>query len=292
MLRRRLCVVVLTASLPIREGVRVSKILREWRADWMLAGRSKHTIDNYERHLIGLFKLEPDLDAWDMAAVKAWVAGDGSAQTRRMCTRAVNAFLRWCRAEEVTDASHALASGEAPERARDGPGDGHRGRLRVALRQARAPRSQGGAGGAVDPAACAEVARMRVEHLDLDGGNVMVPISKNGTFRVAPLSPEAWEVLRRAYRRRHPQIGDTGPLWLGARGPLGSDAIRQVFERLEAPSSHAWRRGWTVDSLKAGVSQTSVQAVAGWSSGAMVGRYVRQMAGELALSEFSKRWAS
>jgi hypothetical protein len=65
MRRRRLCVVVLTASLPYREGRRVSKILREWRADWLLSGRSQHTIYNYERYLIGLFKVEPDLDAWD-----------------------------------------------------------------------------------------------------------------------------------------------------------------------------------------------------------------------------------
>ena len=108
--------------------------------------------------------------------------------------------------------------------------------------------------------------------------------------RVAPLSPEAVKHIR-VYLRKHPRIGETGPQWLGARGPIGPDAIRQAMERLGAPSPHAFRRGWTVDSLRAGLSQTSVQAAAGWSSGAMVSRYTRALAGDLAMEEFSRRWA-
>jgi integrase len=135
----------------------------------------------------------------------------------------------------------------------------------------------------------AEVARMRVEHLDLDGGNVLVPISKTGKFRVAPLSPEACKLLR-VYLRKHPQIGATGPLWIGQRGVINPDAIQRILDRLGAPSAHAFRRGWTVDSVRAGVSQTSVQAAAGWASGAMVSRYTRALSGELALEEFGRRW--
>jgi hypothetical protein len=46
-----------------------------------------------------------------------------------------------------------------------------------------------------------------------------------------------------------------------------------------------------VDSLRHGVSQTSVQSAAGWSGPAMVSRYCRQLAGELSMEEFSRRWA-
>ena len=53
MRRRRRCVVVLAASLPYREGLRVHKILREWRPDWLVSGRSPHTIDNDQRTLVG-----------------------------------------------------------------------------------------------------------------------------------------------------------------------------------------------------------------------------------------------
>ena len=83
----------------------MSKILWEWRADWTLSGRSQHTIDNYQRTLMGLFKVQPDLDAWDMVTVKAWVRDGGSVQRTRMRGRAVNAFMKWCAEEEVMDTS-------------------------------------------------------------------------------------------------------------------------------------------------------------------------------------------
>ena len=73
---------------------------------------------------------------------------------------------------------------------------------------------------------------------------------------------------------------------------MTSNAIRLCLNRLEAPSAHAWRRGWAVRALRAGVSETSVKAAAGWSSGAMVSRYTKMLSGELALEEFSRCWAT
>jgi integrase/recombinase XerD len=269
----------------------VHKILREWRADWTLSGRSQHTIDNYERNLMGLIKREPDLDAWALALVKEWIGEGRSDQQRRMRARSVKAFVRWASEEEVLDASwyrriklpnvKELPQETATEddyRRAMATAQSYRDRALLAVLWSSGMRR-------------AEVARMRVEHLDLDGGNVLLPISKTGKFRVAPLSPEATKALR-IYLRKHPQIGDTGPLWFGQRGVINADAIQRILNRLGAPSAHAFRRGWTVDSLRAGVSQTSVQAAAGWTSGAMVSRYTRQLAGELALEEFGRRWAS
>jgi integrase/recombinase XerC len=191
MRRRRLCVVVLAASLPYREGLRVHKILREWRADWLVSGRSQHTIDNYQRTLMGLFKLQPDLDEWDMPTVKAWIADGASAQIRRMRARAVNAFMKWCREEQVTDATwfRLVKLPAVPETAQPTATEAD---YRRALAKAHSYRDR--ALLAVlwsSGMRRAEVARMRVEHLDLDGGNCLVPISKTGRFRVAPLSPDA-----------------------------------------------------------------------------------------------------
>jgi hypothetical protein len=42
--------------------------------------------------------------------------------------------------------------------------------------------------------------------------------------------------------------------------------------------------------LRRGVSETSVRAAAGWSSGAMLARYTRALSGELAMDEFQKAW--
>ena len=39
-----------------------------------------------------------------------------------------------------------------------------------------------------------------------------------------------------------------------------------------------------------GVSETSVMAAAGWSSGAMVARHTRALSGELAVEEFQRSW--
>jgi hypothetical protein len=57
-------------------------------------------------------------------------------------------------------------------------------------------------------------------------------------------------------------------------------------------SAHAWRRGWAVQALRSGVSETSVGAAAGWSSGAMVARNTSALSGELAVVEFRRTWDS
>ena len=68
------------------------------------------------------------------------------------------------------------------------------------------------------------------------------------------------------------------------------NAVRLLLQRLDVPSAHAWRRGWAVQALRNGVSETSVRAAAGWSSGAMVARYTRALSGELAVEEFRGSW--
>ncbi len=67
---------------------------------------------------------------------------------------------------------------------------------------------------------------------------------------------------------------------------MSTNAIRLCLQRLKAPSAHAWRRGWVVQSLRSGVSEASVRASAGWATGAMVARYTNALSGELAVEEF------
>jgi integrase len=257
----------------------------------LLLGRSQHTIDNYQRNAMGLIKREPDIDAWNLALVRDWIGEGGSEQIRRMRARSIKALLRWVTEEEITDASwyRRIKLPNVKERPQETATEAD---YRKALAKAHAYRDRALLGVLWSSGMRrAEVARMRVEHLDLDGGNVLVPTSKSGKFRVAPLSPEACKLLR-VYLRTHPQIGATGALWIGQRGVINADAIQRILDRLDAPSAHAFRRGWTVDSLKHGVSQTSVEAAAGWASGAMVSRYTRALAGELAIEEFSRRWTA
>jgi hypothetical protein len=71
---------------------------------------------------------------------------------------------------------------------------------------------------------------------------------------------------------------------------MTGNAIRLRLQRMDIPSAHAWRRGWAVQALRNGVSETSVRAAAGWSSGAMVARYTSALSGEIAVEEFKRSW--
>ena len=126
-----------------------------------------------------------------------------------------------------------------------------------------------------------EIARASVEHVDFVGGFILVPTTKNGRPRVVPISPKSRLALRKLIGRR-----ETG-LILNMTG----NAIRLRLNKMGVPSAHAWRRGWAVQALRNGVSETSVRAAAGWSSGAMVARYTRALSGELAVEEFQRSWS-
>ncbi len=71
---------------------------------------------------------------------------------------------------------------------------------------------------------------------------------------------------------------------------LNINAIILRLQKTGAPSAHAWRGAWAMQALRNGVSETSVLATAGWSSGAMVARYQNASSGELAVRELQRSW--
>jgi integrase/recombinase XerD len=126
----------------------------------------------------------------------------------------------------------------------------------------------------------AELCALQVEDIDFLGNFIVIRVSKTGKPRVVPISPSAKRALRRLV------YGRTS----GAVFNMSPNAVRLLLQRLGAPSAHAWRRGWAVQALRSGVSETSVRAAAGWASGAMVARYTRALSGELAVEEFQRSW--
>jgi integrase/recombinase XerD len=127
----------------------------------------------------------------------------------------------------------------------------------------------------------------RSELTKLDAGDVnfaegflVIRTSKTGRPRIVPLSPAARHALRKHLDGRTQ----------GSMFGMTPNAVRLLLQRLNAPSAHAWRRGWAVQALRNGVSETSVRAAAGWSSGAMVARYTHALSGELAVDEFKRSW--
>jgi integrase len=246
--------------------------LAEFEADWKLLGRSKATLGEYLRLLRDLrahSSTEPCL-----ASVKAWLATSRSKDHARYRGRAVRAFGKWAEANDVQGWSwwrQVPLANVAPT-----PQDTvTAAQVEELLRRLTEPRDRlivellWSTGLRVS-----ELSRLRWDDVNLDDGYVVVRQSKTGKPRLAPLSARACRMIRRT------------PRCVDSLLAMSTQAIQRRLNRIGAPTAHAFRRGWAVQALRQGVSQTSVQAAAGWSSGAMVNRYVSQRSSSLAMEEF------
>ena len=263
-------------------------LLREWEADWKLAGHADSTMRSMA-YVIAPLLAAHDVQALDLATVKAWVADGDSAERKRFRGRTCRAFFRWATEEEIVDANWwkriplaAVAETPQPTITTED--------YKAALAKAKRPRDKA----LIEVLWCAgmrcsELLRMEVEHLDFDAGVILVPQSKTGVPRLAPLSPAAAKALRLLMRK---DKITTGRLWRGQRGLMTNAGVRDILCDLGAPAAHAWRRGWAVESLRAGISQVSLQYAGGWRSAAMVARYTKTLAQELSMAEFQRRWTA
>ena len=255
------------------------KLVDEFQLDWHLEGKSKQTAKNYAfdlRRFLSDFK-NPTLEQ-----AKEWVQRTESIVGRRKRAQAIRAFGRW------------LANQGIPgfEWHRQLPLTKEKTFPQKTVVRSDYERALINAKSLRDKAiievlwSCGlrrtELAVLEVTDIDFLGGYIVVRQSKTGKPRIVPLSPNAKRALRRFLQGRTE----------GSLFRLQSNTVRLILKRLDAPSAHAWRRGWAVQALRNGVSETSVRAAAGWSSGAMVARYTRALSGELAVEEFQRSWSS
>jgi len=254
-----------------------TSLLREFRLDWQLSGKAPRTACDYIAAVEKLLEQHTDPT---LADVKQWISSTSSVTTRRKRGQAVRAVGKWANINDYEIFSWWRNVPLAKE---------------VVLPQATATESdyrhaQKSAVSLRDKAlievlwSCglrrSEITRLTIADTNIAEGFLIVRTAKSGKPRVAPLSPAARHSLRRFMGSQ-----SEGPLF-----GMTPNAIRLCLERIDAPSAHAWRRGWAVHSLRMGVSEASVKSVAGWSSGAMVSRYTRTLSGELAIGEFTRMW--
>jgi len=251
--------------------------LDEFATDWRLAGKAPTTVATYRKYLEQLATFAPG-DSLSLADVKAWLEISSSPETARSRARAVRAFGSWAMNNDGPEwywwKKVPLANVAPTPQTTVTPEE-----YRAVLSRAKSPRDRL----VVELLWCSgmrvsEIARLSPADVNLSDGYVVIREAKSREPRLAPLSVNACRLLRRYEAVRETSL-------LG----MTRTAIQLLMKRLGAPSPHAWRRGWAVDSLRQGVSQTSVQNAAGWASGAMVSRYTRALSGELAISEFKRR---
>lgn len=252
-------------------------LLREFQLDWRLAGKAERTASDYCKAITDLLTQRPEPTLND---VKAWIASTTSVVGRRKRGQAVRAFGKWSDTNDyaiftwwklVPLAKETMRPQETASEAD----------YRKALCTASTLRDRA----LIEVLwSCglrrSEIARLEISDVNFSEGFLIVRTSKTGKHRIAPLSPAARHALRKHIGKRTE----------GSLFGMTTNAIRLCLQRLGAPSAHAWRRGWAVQALRNGVSETSVRAAAGWSSGEMVSRYTRALSGELAVDEFQLSW--
>lgn len=252
-------------------------LLDEFQLDWRLAGKAERTATDYTKALRDLLRAQPEPTLVD---VKQWLASTESSVVRRKRGQAVRAIGKWSSQHGYdifpwwTQVPLAKEAQRPQETAVEAD-------YKAALLRARTNRDRA----LIEVLwSCglrrSEISRLSVEDVNLTEGFLVIRQSKTGKPRIAPLSPPARQAVRRLLRGR-----SGGPAF-----EMSSNAIRLCLQRLNAPSAHAWRRGWAVQSLRNGVSEASVRASAGWASGAMVARYTSALSGELAVEEFQRSW--
>lgn len=142
-----------------------------------------------------------------------------------------------------------------------------------------------------------ELVRLTVNDVDTDQGVLFVRKSKTDKPRLVPLSSAANVALLHYLRVRVSgkwvKHASCSALFLGQKGALTSDGVRLMLERRGESagvhvSAHMFRRAFAVEWLELGGSQTSLQAICGWNSGAMVERYTRHARERLAATEMRR----
>lgn len=147
-----------------------------------------------------------------------------------------------------------------------------------------------------------ELVRIDIDDVDLKQQQLIVRRGKGGAPRIVTLGKSVRQVYRQYLRVRAKQHAaeSTPAVFLGTRRNKKSgyrmtgDAVREMIKRrcvdagiAERTYPHRFRHTWATDQLDAGVSESDVQRLGGWTNGEMVQRYTGSNAVQRALRNSS-----
>ena len=133
-----------------------------------------------------------------------------------------------------------------------------------------------------------ELVTMTLDRLDLNSETVTV-IGKGDRLRIVALMPKTADAIDKylRHRRRH-RLAHLDALWLGTRGPLTDNGLRQMIERrcddagLARINPHRFRHTFAHEAKSRGMQDGDLMAIAGWQSPQMLHRYGASAAAERA----------
>lgn len=142
----------------------------------------------------------------------------------------------------------------------------------------------------------AELLALDVGDIDLDDCVAHVRRGKGGKGRRVRFSVGAAATIDRYLRARHRAVQrpTEGPLWITNRGRLSyTGMVATLKARAEVAGvagfhAHRLRHTAAVRWLRSGGTETGLMAHVGWTSNAMIGRYVKTASEQLAGEEFDR----
>jgi integrase len=266
-------------------------------ASWVLTitveGKSRGTIVNY-RESVQQYRQHSG-DQWSASSVKTWLASIPVPKTRAVRLSGIRNLGRWLQSEAIAaDATKDIHLRRPPEKLIDPVGDDVLDRLLGTcstrsvqdLRDAVLIRLLAYSG----LRAC-EAIRLSRGQIDLLQGTAVVLHGKGSKQRVVFLPPATVLALDRYLRAlAKTEYTDFFPSFRQPGG-LGYHGLRHMVNRRASRAGvgpvrlHGFRHRWCCDLLSRGISDTSLQLLAGWDSQAMIQRYGRTVVAERALAE-------